>query len=137
MFLYLPIAILATLSPITVSDTVPRFDIAKECRFEGGYTSDIDRCSRDEATALNQLKSEWGQFAGTDKSSCTAEATTGDTSSYVELLTCLEIAGDLKNEENRPRDPTVGTETPPTHPGQSGVTVGVKHDSIRFSRGHH
>jgi hypothetical protein len=36
MLLHLPIAILVTLSPITVSDTVPNFDIVRECRFEGG-----------------------------------------------------------------------------------------------------
>jgi hypothetical protein len=87
MLLRLPIAILVTLSPIAASDTVPRFDIAKECRYEGGYISDIDRCSRDEATALNQLKNEWGRFVGTDKSICVAEATINGVSSYVELLT--------------------------------------------------
>jgi hypothetical protein len=101
MLLHLPIAILATLSPTAVSDTVPKFDIAKECRYEGGYPSDIDRCSRDEATALKQLKNEWG-FVGTDRSSCMAEATIGGLSSYVELLTCLEIASDVRNEDYHP-----------------------------------
>ena len=51
MLLHLPIAILATLSPIAVSDTVPKFDIVRECRYEGGFIVNIDRCSRDEATA--------------------------------------------------------------------------------------
>jgi hypothetical protein len=52
MLLHLPIAILATLSPIAVSDTVPRFDVVRECRFEGGSTGVIDRCTQDEAAAL-------------------------------------------------------------------------------------
>ncbi len=39
MLLHLPIAILATLSPIHVSDTVPTFDIVRECRYEGGSTA--------------------------------------------------------------------------------------------------
>jgi hypothetical protein len=132
MLLHLPIAILATLSPIAVSDTVPKFDMAKECRYEGGYTSDIDRCSRDEATALKQLKNEWGRFVGTDKSTCMTEATIGGLSSYVELLTCLEIASDVRNEDHHPRDPAAGTESPQLQPGQSGVTVGVGHDSIHL-----
>jgi hypothetical protein len=132
MLLHLPIAILATLSPTAVSDTVPKFDIAKECRYEGGYPSDIDRCSRDEATALKQLKNEWGRFVGTDRSSCMAEATIGGLSSYVELLTCLEIASDVRNEDYHPSDPGAGTESLPQQPGQSGVTVGVGHDSIRL-----
>jgi hypothetical protein len=33
MLLHLPIAFLATLSPIPVSNTVPTFDIVRECRF--------------------------------------------------------------------------------------------------------
>jgi hypothetical protein len=107
MLLHLPIAILATLSPIAVSDTVPKFDIAKECRDEGGYTSDIDRCSRDEATALKQLKNEWGRFVGTDKTTCMAEATIGDFSSYVDLLSCLEMARDVESADDNARGPRV------------------------------
>ena len=37
MLLHLPIVILATLSPIAISDTVPKFDIVKECRFESEF----------------------------------------------------------------------------------------------------
>jgi hypothetical protein len=67
MLLHLPIAILTTLSPIPVSDPVPRFDIARECQFEGGSTTIVDRCSHDEAAALQQLRAEWPQFAGSDR----------------------------------------------------------------------
>ena len=132
MLLHLPIVILAALSPIAVSATVPKFDIAKECRYEGGFTSDINRCSRDEATALAQLKNEWAQFVAADKSTCVAEATIDGLSSYVELLTCLEIASDVRNEVHNPRDPAAGTETAPPQSGQSAATVGVGHDSIRL-----
>jgi hypothetical protein len=41
MLLHLPIAILATLSPIAVSDTVPKFDTVRECRIEGGAGVDV------------------------------------------------------------------------------------------------
>ena len=103
MLLHLPIAILASLSPITVSDTVPKFDIAKECRFEGGSTIIVDRCSHDEAAALQQLRTEWPQFAGSDRTSCLAEATSAGFASYVELIICLEMARDM-NKTN-PRGP--------------------------------
>ena len=43
MLLHLPIAILAALSPIAVSDSVPQFDIVRECRFEGGSSAIFDR----------------------------------------------------------------------------------------------
>jgi hypothetical protein len=132
MLLHLPIVILATLSPIAVSDTLPKFDTVRECGFEGGSTADIDRCSRDEAAALEQLKNEWARFAGTDKSTCMKEATTGDFASYAELLTCLEMASEVRKEDHNPPGPGTGTESPPLQLAQPGVTVGVGHDRIRL-----
>jgi hypothetical protein len=105
MLLHLPIAIMATLSPVAVSDNVPKFDIVRECRFEGGSTVDFARCSQDEAEALEQLKANWAQFAGVDKSSCVGAATTGGVASYVELLTCLEMTREANNTDKNPRDP--------------------------------
>ena len=96
MLLHLPIAIMVTLSPIPVADSVPQFDIARECRFEGGSAANVDRCATDEAQALAQLKTEWAQFVGADKSSCTAQTTIGGFASYVDLLTCLEMARDTR-----------------------------------------
>ena len=99
MFHHLPIAILAALSPIAVSDKVPKFDITKECRFEGGSTDISGRCSKDEANALSQLETEWTQFIGPDRSSCMVEATIGGFASYVELLACLEMARDARKSK--------------------------------------
>jgi hypothetical protein len=103
MLLHLPIAILATLSPVAVSDTVPRFDIVRECRFEGGSTTEIDRCSEDEGAALRELQQAWAQLAGADKKNCLAMTTIGGLASYVELLTCLEMARDVNNANKSPR----------------------------------
>src|SRR5258708_38396897 len=94
MLLHLPIAILATLSPIAVSDTVPKFDTVRECSLEGGPRADVARCSRDEAAALRQVQEAWAQYTAADRKACTTEATIGDFASYVELLTCLEMARD-------------------------------------------
>ena len=122
MLLHLPIAIMATLSPVAVSDTVPKFDVAKECRFEGGSTADIDRCHQDEATALEQLKANWAQFTGVDKSTCHSVATVGGFASYVELLTCLEMARETNNTDKNPRDPR---RADPMRSVGPGVTVGL------------
>src|SRR5260370_24802361 len=100
VLLHLPIAILATLSPIAISDTVPKFDTVRECSFEGGPRVDVARCSRDEAAALRQLQQAWAQYAGADRKACTAEAIIGGLASYVWLLTCLEIARDAKSPDN-------------------------------------
>jgi hypothetical protein len=125
MFLHLPIAILATFSPIAVSDTVPKFDTVRECRIEGGPTVDVARCSRDEVVALRQLQEAWAQYAGADRKTCTTEATIGDFASYVELLTCLEMARDAKSADNNARGPRVNPELRPMRPGPLGVAVGV------------
>jgi hypothetical protein len=116
MLLYLPIAILTTLSTITVSDTVPKFDIAKECRFEGGETVVYDRCSRDEAAALENLQTEWPQFADADRSACFIEATTAGFTSYVDLVTCLEMARDVRNAEPNPHGALAKRSTRPSQP---------------------
>jgi hypothetical protein len=100
MLLHLPIAILATLSPIAVSDTVPKFDTVRECRIEGGPSVDLARCSRDEAAALRQLQEAWARYSGADRKDCTIEATIGDFASYVELLSCLEMARDAKSADS-------------------------------------
>jgi hypothetical protein len=122
MLLHLPIVIMATLSPVAVSDTVPKFDVAKECRFEGGSTADIDRCHQDEAAALEQLKANWAQFTGVDKNTCHSVATVGGFASYVELLTCLEMAREANNTDKNPRNPK---RTDPMRSVDPGVTVGV------------
>ncbi len=126
MLLHLPIVILATLSPIAVSDTVPKFDIAKECRFEGGSTAVFDRCSHDEADALRQLETEWPQFAGADRTGCFTEATVGGFASYVDLLICLEMARDVRKQKIDPADSLASTAA--QHPAQPEVSVVDRHD---------
>ncbi len=114
MLLHLSIAMLASLSPIAVSDAVPRFDIAKECRSEGGSTVAFDRCSHDETEALQQLQAEWPQFADADRSACFGEATIAGMTSYVDLLICLEMARDVRNMTPNPRDALAKRSTRPT-----------------------
>jgi hypothetical protein len=107
MLLHLPIAILATLSPIAVASSVPQFDIVRECRYEGGSTAIFERCSQDETAALAQLRTEWAQFAGADQKTCMVATTTGGFASYVELLTCLEMARDVVSANANPRAKSV------------------------------
>jgi hypothetical protein len=130
MLLHLPIAILAAFSPVAVSDAVPKFDIVRECRFEGGSTADIDRCSDDESAALRQLETDWAQFVGVDRRQCVATATIGGVASYVELLTCLEMARDLARADDSPRGSTKPQLMQPRRPGS---TVGVGHGPATLS----
>jgi hypothetical protein len=128
MLLHLPIVILATLSPIHVSDTVPTFDIVKECRYEGGSTANVDQCSQDETVALGQLKTEWVQFGGADKRFCMEMTQIGGFASYVELLTCLEMArDDVASPNTSPDDSHAKSGLRPTQAGRRGLTIGEAH----------
>lgn len=97
MLLHLPIAILASLPISPASDAVPKFDITRECRSEGGPQVALDKCAQDEATARQQLQLEWIQFAANDRLTCTLETGADGTGSYVELLICLQMARDAKH----------------------------------------
>jgi hypothetical protein len=127
MLLHLPIAIMVALSPIAVSDSVPQFDIVRECRFEGGSIATFDRCSQDEAAALSELKTKWTKFGSTDQKTCMATTRIGGFASYVDLLTCLEMARDVVSANNNPQDPRTNSGSQPTRPSRTGVTVGEAH----------
>ena len=99
MLIHLPIIILTSLHPTLIADAVPKFDIARHCQFEIGSNEDQKGCADDETQARDTLQKEWGQFTASEKSICTQEAVGDDISSYVELLTCLEMERDVKQEE--------------------------------------
>jgi hypothetical protein len=112
MLLHLPIVILAMLSPI------------HECRYDGGSAANVQRCSQDETVALGQLKAEWLQFVGADKRPCMDTTQIGGFASYVELLTCLEMARDVASPKTSPDDSQAKSGLRPTQAGRRGLTIG-------------
>ena len=98
MLIQLPIIILTSLHPIAIADTVPQFDIVRECQGEGGTKETEQRCATDEMTARDRLRAEWVQFSPSSKLQCIGETSIDDTASYVELLTCLEMERDVRSE---------------------------------------
>lgn len=129
MLLHLPIVMLTTLSPIAVSDQVPKFNIENECNLEDGGGAAVDRCSQDESAALAQLRTRWNQFGANNKKSCVGESSGHGGSSYVELLTCLEITRDAEKENHNAQGAGTGSAAP--QPAKPGVTVGVGHGTVR------
>jgi hypothetical protein len=93
-----PLAILFLASQLTsvAPDKVPAFDIEHTCQTEGSSVVAPGRCTQDEGKARDQVQDEWSQFAAADKATCTKTTSTDGTPSYVELLTCLEMARDAK-----------------------------------------
>lgn len=95
----LPVLLLGS-QVIFAADSVPKLDIVPSCRSAGanslmGATSgtrNAAACEQDEKEARNKLDQEWTTFSQAEHERCTRLATLGGSPSYVELLTCLEIA---------------------------------------------
>jgi hypothetical protein len=56
MLIHLPIIILTSLRPTPIADAVPKFEIARECQFEGGSKEDLNRCVTDETQARERRR---------------------------------------------------------------------------------
>ncbi len=90
-----------------VSDSVPRLNVEQVCRgiaVQGGSSfhdpaiaKETDDCIQTENEVRQELVKRWSTFPAADKTHCISEATMGGDSSYTELLTCLEMAADVRN----------------------------------------
>jgi hypothetical protein len=102
------LAILAAIAAATlfghphsaIAEDVPTFDVQKSCKtdvqvYQGG--GNPAGCLADEQSARTTLVAQWTQFAPDSRARCTKMV--GDitgSQSYVELLTCLQMAKDIK-----------------------------------------
>ena len=99
-----------TIVPSTVwaaSDGIPTLDVRPVCRGIASQSADpgvgqrnqtetFQQCMESEQTVREQLKQEWSAFSAADKRHCVTLATTGGELSNTELLTCLEMARDVR-----------------------------------------
>jgi hypothetical protein len=82
---------------VTVAEGVPAFDTAPGCRAAAQVAPEgLNACLKDEQDARTQLASQWETFVASDRATCTQNETTGGSPSYVELLTCLQMARDAR-----------------------------------------
>jgi len=90
------------------AEKVPEINLDKTCRAAvatgvraGANRQDDSACKRDEQEAHNKLNQGWERFSANDRLHCQRLSTLGGSPSYVELLTCLELA---EQADNLPRD---------------------------------
>jgi hypothetical protein len=127
------------------SDEIPTLDVRPVCRGiaglardplaaglqSGGPQSTLGQCIQSEQEVRRQVEKEWSTFSAADKRHCVSLAKTGGESSYTELLTCLEMARDVRTLRSAaanpsdaaatqalssPSPPTSTTEPPPAKP---------------------
>jgi len=78
---------------VPTADGLPAFDIVRNCKAEVARVgTEVASCTKDETDAKNELTKRWSQFGASEKKSCIGSASIGGDSSYVELLTCLEMS---------------------------------------------
>jgi hypothetical protein len=92
--------------PVAVADNVPQLDVEQVCdgiAKQGGVTfhdpqiaQEKKNCLDSEQAVRNELVKQWSKFDSADKVSCVNESKMGGESSYTELLTCLEMARDVR-----------------------------------------
>ncbi|MGE3149627.1 MAG: hypothetical protein AB7K04_11235 [Pseudorhodoplanes sp.] len=100
------------ISVAQAADGVPDFDTRPSCTgaARASVTNrDMEGCMRQEREAREQLVRSWSQFAPADRTSCQDSTSLGGIPSYVEFLTCLEIARDVKNAR---KDSATGVRSP-------------------------
>jgi hypothetical protein len=96
------------------SDEYPVLNVLPLCR---GITSQVadplqagdrkvslDECLKAEQQDRQTMIQEWPTFSASDRKHCIAEATMGGESSYTELVTCLEMARDVRKLRLAPVD---------------------------------
>lgn len=93
MMLLAPLVVIAQL--LLVADQPPTLDVEPSCRAaeRSGLTGRTsDNCMRGENQARATLNDKWTQFSSRQQARCTNLVQMGGPPSYVELLTCLEVA---------------------------------------------
>ena len=85
---------------------VPQLNVEPVCKGiaeQGGVTfrdpsvsQEKKNCIESELAVREQLVKQWSSFSADDRTHCINETTMGGLSSYTELLTCLEMARDVR-----------------------------------------
>jgi len=99
-----------------VADRVPELNIEPVCQgiaVQGGSSfhdpsipKERQDCVNSEREVRAQLVKRWSTFSAADRTHCVAESEMGGDSSYTELLTCLEMAADVRNLGKEPATPS-------------------------------
>jgi hypothetical protein len=94
------------LVPVAASDGVPNLNVEQVCdgiAKQGGVTfhdpaitQEKKNCLESEKLVREQLVKQWSSFLPADRTHCINESVMGGDSSYTELLTCLEMARDVR-----------------------------------------
>lgn len=100
------VVLLMTAISAARSAEVPLLNVQQVCRGiaqqamdpseTGGPDLAMSQCVSSEREVRGELVKAWSTFVLADKQHCTREATVGGDASYTDLITCLEMARDVR-----------------------------------------
>ena len=106
-------------APARADDGVPKLDIEATCKSAQAAsvsTSDnasLDGCLRSEREARDEVKKRWGDYTPAAKAQCSKQSDAGGYPSYVETVTCLELAsGTVPSQPGTDKAATQGPGAP-------------------------
>lgn len=96
---------------IPVSDRVPKLNVEATCKATVATDKAMglalpqtyEDCMRDENAAQQELTSVWLSNSNEIRNQCEGEATAGGSDSYVDLLTCMQMADAAKSLSPAPK----------------------------------
>ena len=92
-------------------DGVPRFNVEPSCRAAAQQAASADYitvCRNSEQRAHDEIARQWPQLNAADKAQCVPAAAAGGNPTYTELLTCLEMARDIRKLHGQGQPTTTG-----------------------------
>jgi hypothetical protein len=85
---------------VLAANQIPKLDTDAGCRAAVAAATVANRtedvCKKDERDARAKLEQKWAQFTPAEQARCLSLSRLGGFPSYVELLTCLEMAAEAK-----------------------------------------
>jgi hypothetical protein len=112
------------LMPIAAGDGVPNLNVEQVCEGiakQGGVTfhdpaiaQEKKNCLDSEQAIRDDLVKQWSSFSANDRTHCVNESVMGGDSSYTELLTCLEMARDVRAMREQQAAPPAVAKPPKT-----------------------
>ncbi len=86
----------AILMSTAAAQQLPRLDVEATCRSAPRLLAEdanpYEGCMQDERDAERQLQGMWSGAAAAHRETCAGEAQIGGSPSYVDMLTCLQMA---------------------------------------------
>jgi hypothetical protein len=92
-------------------DGVPNFNVEPSCRAAAQQAASADYvtvCRKSEQRAHDEIARQWPQSTTADKAQCVPAAMAGGNPTYTELLTCLEMARDIRQLHDKGQPTTTG-----------------------------